>query len=158
MNTHTHTYTNTYIHEYVWMCIFCCCSVAKSCLTLRDPMDCSMPDFLVLHYHSEFAQIHVWWVSDAIQPSHPQPLSSSFAFNLSQHQGLFQHVSSSHHVVRVLEFQLHHQHIPKYIYIYIYPSLSKMHGCWEILIISFLCVCFFYLVLGRYLIYSFCFS
>ena len=47
------------------------CSVAKSCPTLCDPMDCSMPDFPVLHYFLEFAQIHVHWVSDAIQPSHP---------------------------------------------------------------------------------------
>ena len=51
-----------------------CCSVAQSCLTLCDPMDCSTPGFPVLHYFSEFAQPHVHWVSDAIQPS--QPLSS----------------------------------------------------------------------------------
>ena len=51
-----------------------CCSVAQSCLTLCDPMDCSTPGFPVLHYFLEFAQPHVHWVSDAIQPS--QPLSS----------------------------------------------------------------------------------
>ena len=44
----------------------CCCSVAKSCATLCDPMDCSMPGFFVLHYLLESAQIHVHWVSDAI--------------------------------------------------------------------------------------------
>ena len=48
-----------------------CCSVAKSCLTLWDPMYCSPPGLLVLHYLSKFAQVHVHWVSDAIQPSHP---------------------------------------------------------------------------------------
>ena len=50
----------------------CCCSVAQSCLTLCDPMDCSTPGFPVLHYYLlEFAQTHVHWVSDAIQPFHP---------------------------------------------------------------------------------------
>ena len=48
-----------------------CCSFAKSCLTLCDPMDCSTPGSSVLYYLSEFAQIHVHWASDAIQPSHP---------------------------------------------------------------------------------------
>ena len=51
-----------------------CCSVTKSCPTLCYPMDCSMPGFSVLHYLPEFAQTHVHWVGDAIQPS--QPLSS----------------------------------------------------------------------------------
>ena len=49
----------------------CCCSVAKSCLTLCDPMDRSTVGSSVLHYLPEFAQIHVHWVDDAIQPSHP---------------------------------------------------------------------------------------
>ena len=48
-----------------------CCSVAKSCLTLFDPMDCSMPAFPVLHPLPEFTQTHVHSVGDAIQPSHP---------------------------------------------------------------------------------------
>ena len=48
-----------------------CCSVTKLCLTLCDPMDCSTLGFPVLHYLPEFAQTHVHWVSDAIQPSHP---------------------------------------------------------------------------------------
>ena len=55
-----------------------CCLVAKSCPILCDPMDCSMPGFPVLHYLLEFAQTHVHWVDDAIQPSHPLlPLFSS---------------------------------------------------------------------------------
>ena len=52
-----------------------------------DPMDCSMPGFPVLHYLPEFAQTHIPWVSDAIQPSRPLPPPSSFALNFSQHQG-----------------------------------------------------------------------
>ena len=49
----------------------CCCSVAKLCLILWDPMDCNTPGFPVLHYLPEFAQVHIHWVGDAIQPSHP---------------------------------------------------------------------------------------
>ena len=56
---------------------------------LYDPMDCSTPGFPVLHCLQELAQIHVHWVSDAIQSSHPLLPLSPFAFNLSQHQGLF---------------------------------------------------------------------
>ena len=63
-----------------------CCSAAKSCLTLCDPMNCSMPGFLVLHYLPDFAQTHVHWVGDAIQPSHPLLPLSPLAFRLSQHQ------------------------------------------------------------------------
>ena len=84
-------------------------SVAQSCPTLCDPMDCSMPGFPVHHQLPEPAQTHVHWVSDAIQPSHPLLSPSPPIFNLSQHQGLFQWVSSSHQVIKVLEFQLQHQ-------------------------------------------------
>ena len=63
-------------------------SVAQSCLTLCDPMDCSTPALPVHHQLPEFTQTHVHCVSDAIQPSHPLS-SPSPAFNLSQHQGLF---------------------------------------------------------------------
>ena len=81
-----------------------CCSVTKSCLTLCNPMDCSTPGLPVHHQLLELAQTHVHWVSDAIQPSHPLS-SPSPAFNLSQHQGLFQWVSSSHQVAKVMELQ-----------------------------------------------------
>ena len=64
-------------------------------------MDCSMPGFPVHHHLMEFAQTHVHQVSDAIQPSHPLSSPSPPAFNLSQHQGLFQWVSSSHQVAKV---------------------------------------------------------
>ena len=83
----------------------CRCSVAQSCLTLCDPMDCSTPDCPVFHYF-EFAQTHAHWVDDTIQPSHPLSSPSPPAFNLSQHQGLFQRVSSLHQLTKVLEFQL----------------------------------------------------
>ena len=73
-------------------------SIAQSCPTLCDPMDCSMPGFPVHHQLPEFTQTHVHWVSDSIQPSHPLSSPSPPIFNLSQHQGLFQWVSSSHQV------------------------------------------------------------
>ena len=85
-----------------------CCSVTQ-CLTVCDSMDCSMPGFPLLHYLPEFAQIHVHSVDDAIQPSHPLSPPSPHALNLSQHQGLFQWVDSSHQVAKVLELQLQHQ-------------------------------------------------
>ena len=64
--------------------------VAKSCLTLRDPMDCSTPGLPVHHQLLELAQTHVHRVGDAIQPSHPLSSPSPPVLNLSQHQGLFQ--------------------------------------------------------------------
>ena len=63
----------------------------------------------VHHQLLEFTQTHVHWVCDAIQPSYPLSSPSPPAFNLSQHQGLFKWVSSSHQVAKVLEFQLQHQ-------------------------------------------------
>ena len=84
---------------------FCCWSVARSCLTLCNPMDCSMPGFPVLRHLLELAQTHVHWVDDAIQPCHPLSSPSPSAFNLSQHQGLFQWVGSSHQVAKVQELQ-----------------------------------------------------
>ena len=63
-----------------------------SCVPLCDPMDCSTPGFPIHHQLLELAQTHVHWVGDAIQPS-PSLLSPSPAFNLSQHQGLFQWLS-----------------------------------------------------------------
>ena len=86
-----------------------CCSAAQSCQTLCEPMDCSMPGFPVHPQLPEFTQTHVHRVSDAIQPSHPLSSPSPPAFNLSQHQGLFKWVSSSHQVAKVLEFQLQYQ-------------------------------------------------
>ena len=72
-------------------------------------MDCSTPGLPVHHHLWELAQTHVHRVGDAIQPSHPLSAPSPPAFNLSQHQGLFQQVNSSHQVAKGLEFQLQHQ-------------------------------------------------
>ena len=83
----------------------CCCSVAHSCPTLCHPVDCSTPGFPVLHHLLELVQTHVHWVGDAIQPSHPLSSPSPPAFNLYQHQGLFQWVSSWYQVAKVLELQ-----------------------------------------------------
>ena len=81
-------------------------SVAQSCLTICDFMDCSMPGLPAHHQLPELAQTHVHRVGDAIQPSHPLLSPSPPALNLSQIQGLFKWVSSSHQVAKVLEFQL----------------------------------------------------
>ena len=89
---------------YHWRCY----SVAQLRPTLCDSMDCSTLGSSVLHYLPEFAQSHVHGVSDAIQPSHPLSPPSP-AFNLSQHQGLFQRVGFWHQVAKGLELQLHHQ-------------------------------------------------
>ena len=87
----------------------CCCSVTQLCLTLCYPMDCSTPGLPAPHYLPEFVQIHVLWINDAIQPSHPLSSPSPPALNPSQHQGLFQWVSYSYQMAKVLELQLQHQ-------------------------------------------------
>ena len=84
-------------------------SVAQSCPTLCDPMNCNMPGLPVHQQLPEFTQTHVHWVGDAIQPSHPLSYPPPPALNLSQHQGLFKWVSSLHQVAKVLEFQLQYQ-------------------------------------------------
>ena len=81
-------------------------SVAQSCPTLCDPMNCSTPGLPIHHQLPEFTQTHVHRVSDAIQPSHPLLSPSPPAPNPSQHQRLFQWVNSLHEVAKVLEFQL----------------------------------------------------
>ena len=81
-------------------------SVVQLCPTLCDPMDCNMPGFPVHHQLPELTRTHVHGVGDVIQPSHPLLSPSPLTFNLSQHQGLFQGVGSSHQVAKVLDFQL----------------------------------------------------
>ena len=83
----------------------CCCSVAKSYPALCNPMDSSMSGFPVLYYLPEIVQIHVHWVRDGIQPSHPLSPPSPPDLNLSQHQGLFQRVHSSCQVDKILDLQ-----------------------------------------------------
>ena len=79
-------------------------SVAQSCRTHCDPMNCSTPGLSVHHQLPEPTQTHVHWVSDVIPPSHPLSSPSSPALNLSQHQGLFKWVGSSHQVAKLLDF------------------------------------------------------
>jgi len=84
-------------------------SVAQWSQILCNPMDCSTPGFPVHHQLLGLTQTHVHWVGDAIQLSHSLLSPFPLTFNLSQHQGLFQWVSSSHQVAKVLEFQLQYQ-------------------------------------------------
>ena len=122
---HTYIQTQLYLNVFLDMCVCvyvsawiqACTynisvqfsSVSQSCLTLCDPMNCSTPGLPVHHQLLEFTQTYAHRVSDAIQPFHPR-LSPSFpAPNPSQHQGLFQWVSFSREVAKVLEFQLQHQ-------------------------------------------------
>ena len=84
-------------------------SVTQLCLTLCDPMNHSTPGLPVHHQLLELDQTQVHWVSDAMQPFHPLLSPSPPAFSLSQHQGLFKWVSSSHQVAKVLKLQLQHQ-------------------------------------------------
>ena len=88
-------------------------SVAQSCPTLCDPMNCSTPGLPVHHQLPEFTQTHVHRISDAIQPSHPLSSPSPPAPNPSQHQSLLQSVNSSHEVAKVLEFQLQHHSLQR---------------------------------------------
>ena len=97
------------------------CSVAKLCLTLCDPGDCSMPGSSVLHCFLEFAQIHVHWVGDAI---YPLPPPSPFASSLSQHQSVFQWVSPSNQVAKVLELQ---QNIPVEL-VFVSPQMCRIQS------------------------------
>ena len=97
---------------------------------LCDSMDCSTPGFPVHNPLPEFAQTHVHSVSDAIQPSHPLSSPSLPALNLSQHQGLFQWVGSSHHVAKILKLQLQHHpihpvNIQNWFQLYSFIPLNK---------------------------------
>ena len=93
-------------------------------------MDCGTPGFLVLHYVQEFAQTHIHWVGDAIQPSHPLSPSSPPALNLSQHQGLFQWIGSSHYMAKVLELQLQHQSFQWIFKVDLPYGNDLIKGCW----------------------------
>ena len=88
-------------------------SVAQSCPTLCDPMDCSMPGLPVHHQLPELAQSHV---HEWVMPSNHLILSSPSpsAFNISQHRGLFQWVNSSHQVARYWSFSVSLSHSSEY--------------------------------------------
>ena len=97
-------------YSFIWLSsiLLCVCVCTQSCPTLCNPMNRSRPGLPVHHQLPESNQTHLHWVGDAIQPSHLSSPSPP-ALNLSQHQGLFKWVSSSHRVAKVLEFQLQHQ-------------------------------------------------
>ena len=96
------------IKSFMYFCC-CCCSVTKLCPTYSfQPHELQLARHPCPSLYPESAQIHVLWVNDTIYPSHPLP-RSSFAFNLSQQQGLFQGVGSSHLVASIVELQLQHQ-------------------------------------------------
>ena len=85
----------------MWKPMPCCCSsVTKSCPALCDPMNCQLTRLPIFLHLLEFVQTHVHWVGNAIQPSHPLLSLSPPVFNLPQHQGLFQWVSSLHQVAK----------------------------------------------------------
>ena len=88
-------------------------SVTQSCPTLCDPMNHSTPGLPVHHQLPEFTHTQVHRVSDAIQPSRPLSSPSPPALNYSQHQSLFQSVSSTNEVAKVLEFQLQHHSLQR---------------------------------------------
>ena len=94
---------------YIFALFLIFSSVTQLCLAPCDPMDFSTPGFAVHHQLPELAQTHVHWVGDVIKSSHPLSFPSPPAFSPSQHQGLFQWVSSLHQVAKVLEFQLQNQ-------------------------------------------------
>ena len=95
-----------FLKRQVWFYLVQFSSVTQLCPTLLDPKNRSTPSLPVHHQLSEFIQTHVHRVSDAIQPSHPLSSLSPPVPNPSQHQTLFQWVSSLHEVAKVLEFQL----------------------------------------------------
>ena len=124
-HTHTHTHTNTFSESFksikTW-CYFICKYFRAHFLKTRNilqsqhssvqslshiwlfmtPWTAACKGLPVHHQLPEFAQTHVHQVCDAIQPFHPLRSPSPPAFNLSQHQGLFHGVSSSHQVAKVL--------------------------------------------------------
>ena len=104
-------------------------AIIQSCSTLCNPMDSSTPGLPVHHQLLELAQTHVQWVGDALQPLHSLLSPSSYAFNLSQHQGIFQWVSSLHQVAKVLEFQVKHQSFQWIFRIYFLEDLLVWSPC-----------------------------
>ena len=114
----------------------CCCSVAQSCPTFCNPLDCSTPVFS-LHYLLEFTQTHVHWVCDAIQPSHPLSPLSSPALSLSQHfpvhwlftSGRQSIGASGSALVLPMNIQDWYKYIYIYIYIYIYGIIQYLSSC-----------------------------
>ena len=100
----------------------CCCSVAQTCLTLCNPMDCNIPGFPVLYHLPEVTQTHAHWFGVTIQPSHPLSPLSPPTFNLSQHQGLFQWVGILYQMAKILELHLQYQSFQWVFRIYLFQD------------------------------------
>ena len=98
-------YIYIYIYIYISSVQFSHSVVSDSC----DPMNRSTPGLPVYHQLLDSTQTHVYWVGDAIQPSHPLSSPSPPALNPSQHQDLFKWVRSSRQVAKVLQFQFQYQ-------------------------------------------------
>ena len=111
LSLHFYFLNQAWFPLYFFPCLHQFSSVAQSCPTLCDPMNCSTPGLPVHHQLPEFTQTHVHQVTNAIQPSHPLSSPSPSAPNPFQHHGLFQWVNSSHEVAKVLEFQLQHKSV-----------------------------------------------
>ena len=97
-------------HSFINQFWCCCYSVAKSCPTPCNPMDCSMPDLPVPPHLLKFPQVHIYCIRDAIQPSYPPTLSSpsartSLNFCLDQHRG---HLFSQKNKIALAEVGLKH--------------------------------------------------
>ena len=130
--------------EVIWEALFLLQSVAgwsfiimlllfsHSVVSDFDLMDCSTPGFPVHHHLLEFAQTHVHWVGDAIQPSHPLLSPSPPPLSLSQHQGLFQWVGSLNPVAKVLELQLQHHELSCYNFSFLFKWWIVMNT-WQAL-------------------------
>ena len=98
-------YTHLHCGKFLWYC-----SVVKSRLTLGNPMDCSMPCPPLSTGVRSSSYLLSWWCHLATSFS---AVLFSFTFNISQHQGLFQCISSSHQVAKELEFHLQHHYFPR---------------------------------------------
>ena len=116
---------------YVECHLFSSVQSSHSVVSLCDSMNCSMPGLPVHHQLPEFTQTHVHWVGDAMLSSHPL-LSPSSALDLSQHQGLFQWVSSLHRWPKYWSFSFN---------ISPYNTLSNKYKVCVFIIQSYLTLC-----------------
>ena len=105
-------------------------SVAQSCPTLYNPTNSSTSGFPVDHQLPEFNQTHFHWVSDAIQLSHPLSYPSPPTFNLSQHQVLYQWVSSLHQFRSVQSFSVQLFSMPGFPVYHQLPEFTQTHVHW----------------------------
>ena len=111
----------------------CCSSVAKSCLTLCDPMDCNRPGSSVLRCLLEFAQFHIHWVSDAVEPSHPLLPPSFFPSLFPSITVVSSESGGTHYIVYSYVSQIKvFFHIMKVVITYLWSLISpEFSYCWK---------------------------